>query len=75
MKELIQKMSIQPKFKDSLDSIPSMFFTVLDLENDGILTKRELGVGLFVLCGGTMAEKLRYIGQLFDANGDERLSR
>lgn len=68
-------MKLTPKFKDSFDSVPSLFFSVFDTNNRGILGRSELGVGLFLLCGGTLTEKLRYIGQVFDENKDGRLTK
>ena len=51
LKRLIKGMGIAVKFGDGFDSIPTLFFKVFDLNNNGILDKEELGVGLFLLCG------------------------
>lgn len=51
LKSLIKKQKISVKFRDGFDNIPALFFKVFDVNNNGILDKQELGVGLFILCG------------------------
>lgn len=51
LKSLIKREKIKIKFSDGFDNIPSLFFKVFDVNNNGILDKQELGVGLFILCG------------------------
>jgi len=51
LKEVIDTLKLTIRFKDSLDTVPSLFFDVYDVFNNGIIGKAEIAAGLFILCG------------------------
>jgi len=49
--DLVSKVKLNPKFKDSFESIPSLIFSIYDTSNSGIIGHFEVAVSLLIICG------------------------
>jgi Ca2+-binding EF-hand superfamily protein len=55
--------------------VPAIFFRVFDVNCDGLLDRKEMATGFFVLAGGHQREKLKLIAEVFDDNQNGFLTK
>jgi Ca2+-binding EF-hand superfamily protein len=74
----LHELRSQARFRDlsaSSETFAERLFHVLDADHNGVLDVREFLHGLGLLTRGSLHDKIRLSFDLFDANGDGRVSR